>query len=414
MKIVVITNRRFIGVRGGLWKLIHNRNLALSALGAKIDLRCVVPAIKDIPEHMTGLPYACEFYTSSRTLRNGRRVWSARRALKAIASDSVFNTDAILVSGITAVPTVLREVRGRVPVYFDSDGTLQERVDYAPHSLRARLGYIHKVFLASRTFPRLSGVLVVSDYLTKECRGFAPNLPTFLVPCACRNRATIETVLRDRSATRQALGIAKGDTLLVYSGTMEPWQPVGPMVSLFGQLRDQGIKAHLVLLTPNGDEAGKFVKTAPSAIRDRIRIMECQESEYLSIISGGDLGLVLRDNNATNWAAFPNKADEYWSVGLPVVTTPGLSAIAELIRRHPEAGCVIGSPAELRSDEITRLRRFGCDRDDTRVADTFHALLPLRKEISFDSTLLPFIRAIDGDTRRSPIDGLQLVSEDQR
>jgi hypothetical protein len=101
--------------------------------------------------------------------------------------------------------------------------------------------------------------------------------------------------------------------------------------------------------------------------------------------------LLLRDDIPTNRAAFPNKVDEYWSAGLPVVTTAGLQAVANIVETRPEAGIVVSHPKyTLSAEQVAWFK----DLSSAAVGDRyrrFRQLQYVRRQISFEGTLRPFV-----------------------
>jgi hypothetical protein len=393
MRVAVITNRRYACRPGGLWTLLHSRNMALTSLGCELEFLYTCDRDEITPPNLPEIPYRTRGY------RLGSRIgWrtsvTARRLLRTMTHDAIAGgAGLILVSGLTAVSAVLDEVQGRLPVVLDLDGSIRERFDYAPYSAAAALGYLHKLWTAKRTFSRLTGALIVSKYLAAECRRFAPDLPTYWVPCASPHAPSWSHVAEQRQSWRAFFQFDSTDLVFAHSGGLEPWQRMEPMLTLLDGLLAHGLNARLLLLTPDRELAARTLRHRPT-LHDRVCCRSCPNGEHLDALAAADFGLLLRDDKATNRGAFPNKTDEYWSVGVPVIATSGLASVAELVSRYPSAGFVIGGPAAILNSDRDRIA-IVAKRSDNERARVFRDLLDVRRRISFEHTLAPFLNSIE-------------------
>jgi len=400
MRVVVVSFNPFLRMNaGGVWNLVHSRNLALVRSGCDVVMLCGFALAGQSPVHLTSnTAYPIEVFTTP--VANRVLVQPHLVAVRQLAPDIVrrvkeLSPDMVVFVGDHGLPSVLRGLPPNTAAVIDIQGSLRESLD-APRNSAARLAsYMYHVSLARRWYPRLKAALVVTDHLGNECKRYAPKLPTFTVPCACLYRPPWEQVCGDRQEWRQSLGMAAAELLLVHSGTLEFYADPRPMAELLGALMSRGLIARLLLATYSLERASAFAASLPTPLRDRVIFRNFPNGEHLSVLAAADVGLLLRDDLATNWAAFPNKADEYWSVGVPVVTTPGLRAIAALVREKAEMGIVIPySPPVIDSNTLAWFKDR-CGESEESRSRRFESLKIGRQSIAFETTLAPFLDYFD-------------------
>jgi len=195
----------------------------------------------------------------------------------------------------------------------------------------------------------------------------------------------------DRQRWRGRLGIADQDFVLVHSGGLGLYQHPHAMIGALDQLLKNRISAKLLLATRKIEMAREYMAQQPELVQRRTLVQKFPAGLHRHILAVGDAGLVLREPNATNKVAFPNKVDEYWAVGLPTITTPALRAVANLIEGNPVLGIVARGPkGQLTTDgleAITEIQNGGAEGRESR----FHAIRAARLQISFEVTLQPFL-----------------------
>ncbi|MFW5754272.1 MAG: glycosyl transferase [Marinilabiliaceae bacterium] len=133
--------------------------------------------------------------------------------------------------------------------------------------------------------------------------------------------------------TRRDLGL-QNRFVLVYSGTDKYYQMVPGMVAFFVRFLAFCPDAFLMINTP-----------LPSSVfAEELRRQQVPESSYGMFQPGqenlnryqmaADMALLLRDDLPLNHRAFPTKFSEYLGSGLPVLVTPYVPAIAEMVTKH--------------------------------------------------------------------------------
>jgi glycosyltransferase involved in cell wall biosynthesis len=124
------------------------------------------------------------------------------------------------------------------------------------------------------------------------------------------------------------------DTLrLLLAGTLSPLYDVRSMLRLFQRIRARR-PAALTVLTPDAstwgaafDAAGAMVGSAPAA-------------SMPERVASHHIGMSMRTLDVSNAAATPTKLGEFLACGRPVVVSPGLGDMDELVAKH-DCGVVV-------------------------------------------------------------------------
>ena len=384
LRVLVGAWRSGLSETGGEWALIHSRNLALVNLGCEISMWCGgLPEVNGATDHLGTAGYPTVVRNSSQA--------TARLFGQALGAEALrTNSDAIVVSGDRLLPGVLRRTRGKIPVVVDVHGSIREGWEYGG-SVRRFVTYPTKAVITRIWYRNVDAALVVTSELGGEVRRMAPKLNAFVVPCSSLYRPSWGGLLEDRKRWRFILGIADEDLVLVHSGGLGMYQHPDAMFRALVQVLDAGIPARLLLATRKVALARQCLASQPEFVQRRTFVDDFPTGLHKQVLAAADAGLLLREPNRTNRAAFPNKVDEYWSSGLPVVTTPALRSVADLIGTTPPLGLVLrGQGGRFGERDIGSLRDILAGGVRGRE-QRFHAIAAARERISFEITLQPFL-----------------------
>ncbi len=190
------------------------------------------------------------------------------------------------------------------------------------------------------------------DYWRSEYQYTAVN--HVVIPCAASGVA-----LSDRTVevTRQSLGFADDDIILVYSGGAAGWQSFGLIDQLIDKWLDDS-RVKVLFLSPPESIIDRFISKRPKQSR-RLWVKPEEVSAYLSVC---DYGLLIRDQNRTNAVASPVKFAEYLAAGLKVLISPSLGDYSDLVGQN-QLGTVVRSNSDIHlvavlEEEKRRLRQF--------------------------------------------------------
>ena len=132
-----------------------------------------------------------------------------------------------------------------------------------------------------------------------------------------------------RQEARAALGLAPGDRLLVYRGSLAPYQCFDETLALYGALRARDPRTRLLVLTPALDEARKRIDRAGVAGVDLRKAPIGEVNRYLN---ASDAAFMLRAPTDVNRVAFPTNFAEYCLAGLPVIMSGAVPAAHRMAR----------------------------------------------------------------------------------
>jgi len=156
-----------------------------------------------------------------------------------------------------------------------------------------------------------------------------------------------------RFTMRHKLGL-KDKLVLVYSGSLAPWQLPNKLLDFFTLVKKIHPNSHLLMLTKDTSAARNLLK---KRLKESVSVtlLSLNHREVPSYLMAGDVGLLLREDTIINRVAFPTKFAEYLSSGLFVVTTQGIKDIARYITAYPVAGDVLHHFPELDKAELQEL-----------------------------------------------------------
>lgn len=205
--------------------------------------------------------------------------------------------------------------------------------------LRIRAGQWRIGRAEARACAAATRLLCVSDALrtTLEARYPGAGVKASVVPSGHDpRRFFLDPDLRAR--TRRSLGLEDA-FILVYAGSMVPYQLPGSLARLGRIASELDPKAHLLILTQDPEKARGFLERAqvPSG---RATCLSVPHAEVPAYLSAADLGLLLRKRDPVNHAASPTKVAEYLASGVPVLLSPGIGDVSELVVREGLGGVV--------------------------------------------------------------------------
>ena len=201
------------------------------------------------------------------------------------------------------------------------------------------------------------GALFVTDELYHLHRELVASKPVEVVPCAAHE----ELFFFDpdlRAKTRLRLGYQDGETVYIYSGSLNEYQCFGQTVSHFTDIYQLDPRSRFLVLTPAVEMARYVLKDLPAG---SFQVYSCTLQEVNSYLNAADIGFLLRQPIQTNYVASPTKFAEYGLSGLNVITS---EAVPWAYRTAKEAGNLVsvvdGLPSQLNFD---RSKTATCYRD---------------------------------------------------
>lgn len=179
--------------------------------------------------------------------------------------------------------------------------------------------------IAGRT---CAGACFVSRQLRELMAEFLAGQPSWIVPClAQETEFFFDPALRAR--VRGELNIAADEAVYVYSGSLAAYQRFDEMVDTFRRVLAAGIRARLLVLTPDAERARQKCATLP------VESVTCRAVEHAQVngfLNAADFGMLLRESSPVNHVAFPTKFAEYALTGLKVVMDESPPSCVEAAR----------------------------------------------------------------------------------
>jgi len=204
---------------------------------------------------------------------------------------------------------------------------------------------------------RLFDVLADGGYVDRQ-------RPRVVIGC-CVDRSRFYFDPEVRARRRSALGL-DGKFVLCYCGGMAPWQRPDAIAELAAAVLSRMPDAHMLVVSREADVLVRDLVHA-GVSSERITAREVSQEEVPSCLMAADVGLLLRENTRTNQVASPVKFAEYLACGLPVILTPYIGDLGDLVEREA-IGKTITFP--VRTDEAVAAVQNVRDRMD-RERDEF-------------------------------------------
>lgn len=124
-----------------------------------------------------------------------------------------------------------------------------------------------------------------------------------------------------REAIRQKFNI--GDNLLfVYAGGLHGWQKIEATLQVYKKYHESNPKSKFLVLT--GDQQllqQKIKEGGLTEMKDSIISFSVPFTEVAKHLNAADVAFLIRDNHMMNAVASPTKLAEYFSCGLPVISS---------------------------------------------------------------------------------------------
>ena len=133
-----------------------------------------------------------------------------------------------------------------------------------------------------------------------------------IVHCGIRDYFKEAEYLEYRKFWREKLSIDYNEITFVYAGGISKWQNIDEIIEFAYKYKET--KLFIFTSKNNIKELQKTKKLSDNIILDSL-----PHQELLSALCAFDYGLLLRDENITNYVAFPNKFSEYLNARLTIL-----------------------------------------------------------------------------------------------
>ncbi|HQV53751.1 MAG: hypothetical protein IPF95_11365 [Flavobacteriales bacterium] len=150
-----------------------------------------------------------------------------------------------------------------------------------------------------------------------------------VIPCTL-GIDIIDPVGQDQNAVRAELGWSTGDRIMVYAGSTVGWQSLELVEKQLVPLLAAEPSLKLLFLCEESPETISLMKKFP----DQVERRWLRHEQVRRFLMACDIGILLREDSLTNRVASPTKFAEYISAGLPVLISPYLGDLSDLVMEH--------------------------------------------------------------------------------
>jgi len=204
---------------------------------------------------------------------------------------------------------------------WDCRGDSSAEVDYEKIFLFKKLKKLYLDYRFKIAGKISKKIIFVSNYLKQKHLNFHKNVnnrDTFIIPStASKNHFFFSENLRKEYRTK--LKIKKDTVVFIYSGSIKLYQNFSKTVNFFFEQYYLKKNIYLIVLTQNIKEAKDIIGNHKNII-----VKSVLYEEVNNYLNAADFGILIRNNDSTNFAASPTKFAEYCMSGLTVITTSGV------------------------------------------------------------------------------------------
>jgi len=163
-----------------------------------------------------------------------------------------------------------------------------------------------------------------------------------VIPCAADEKLFFcDAELRMNM--RRKLGYKKCDVVMVYAGSIAPWQCIEETIGLMSKTIKMDINYKALVITPDIQSVLRLI--SPS-LKKSFYVVSCSLVEMNGYLNAADIGFLLREENAINRVASPVKYSEYSMAGLLVVSSKAVLQVQDFGKKidnvlEPTVDCIL-------------------------------------------------------------------------
>ncbi len=276
-----------------------------------------------------------------------------------------------------AIGYVLKSVMP-IKLLYDRRGIMGE--DHTEHSGWKRGGYLYRlaIWFEQVAIRRSDAVVVLAENMNVKLKRNIDSGKDVLIktiPCC------IDLQLFNYNAhqnLKDAMGLS-GKFVLVYSGSVGTYNLLNEMFDFFKEALELITNAHFLILTQNKDVVADLMMRRNDIDKDKVTITYIPHEKLPPYLSVGEVGLVFRRTSPTALAASPTKFGEYLACGLPVISTPQVGDLEDIINSN-KIGVVLNGYGKAKYKEAINGLLSLCSEGDSlrlrcrKVAEQFYSL----------------------------------------
>lgn len=294
-----------------------------------------------------------------------------------------------------AIGFLLKKFTG-IKLLYDRRGIMGE--DHLEHSGWKKNGLLYRfsMWFEKIVIRNSEAIVVLTNRMNSFLRnnllagaGIKPFIET--IPCCVSLEPSHHNNTRKSAALKERLN-QPGKFIFVYSGSVATYNLLGEMLDFFKAALSVIPNSHFLILSHTQDPVIRAMDVKGINAKD-VTVTFSEREDLMSFLSLADAGLVFRRPSATASAASPTKFAEYLACGLPVISTPGIGDLDEIINTN-KIGVVLGGfDAGAYKSAVNKLLAMTTEKEEIRrrcretAAELFSLERGVRSYLNIYSTL---------------------------
>jgi hypothetical protein len=195
---------------------------------------------------------------------------------------------------------------------LDYQGALEEIIEYNNRGIISKLIYYIFFYLEKYIYKNVDIIEIVSSNCESHLKSKYGNTKAkfIIVPCLVVKSYNNEEYLQLRLKWRKILSINENDIATLYAGGISKWQCIDDIMEYFNSFIGH---SYFFTSQPN------IVKLKNKYTNSNVKYMTLTSEELRDAMCAFDFGLLPRENDFTNFVAWPNKASEYYNARLTIL-----------------------------------------------------------------------------------------------
>lgn len=219
--------------------------------------------------------------------------------------------------------------KSKIPFIFDMRGFwADERLDGGiwKKSRLLQNFFYHYFKRKEKQFLQNAGAIVsLTHAAVKELERVYPSLDlrrkTSVIPC-CTDTSLFDKF--SQTNTPKIPSLLPEDHLLIYTGSIGTWYYTREMIDCCLNWREQIPNLKLLILTKEQTELQSILSTYGEAQKSFVLSASCSHKDVASYLALAKAAIFFIKPAYSKIASSPTKMAECWSMGLPIITNPGI------------------------------------------------------------------------------------------
>jgi len=281
---------------------------------------------------------------------------------------------------------LLRKIRPKVKVVYHNRGLPAEESVMKGHTQPGSLKFEFLKRTHSFVIKTADMVICVSQKMAEDIQVLKPHGLVIVIPNYVDTNIFFYSKQKKENV-KEKLGLSDR-LVIIYSGGASVWQCPEEMIDIFRLICELDESAFFLVLTHQPSLFENILSCSPLT-KDQWRILSLPYSKVPDYLNAGDIGFMLRKDSLVNRVSCPVKFAEYLSSGIPVLTTPGVGDLSDLVVTH-QIGAILTniSDRESRKEILEFLKLYKENPDE--ISQRCHACA--KQFLSSDSVLPKYIQ----------------------